>query len=155
MVRLKAWPPTGCCSSPQFQFHYGTIKSWHSGRQESHSENFNSTMVRLKVVAGQSLHSLNEFQFHYGTIKRESLKRENASLKHFNSTMVRLKELSAIFRFIKTLLFQFHYGTIKSCRRNGYRKRSVKFQFHYGTIKSLTLEKISALIFKNLANTKL
>ena len=29
------------------------------------------------------------------------------------------------------------------------------FQFHYGTIKSLTLEKISALIFKNLANTKL
>ena len=30
-----------------------------------------------------------------------------------------------------------------------------KFQFHYGTIKSLTLEKISALIFKNLADTKL
>ena len=29
------------------------------------------------------------------------------------------------------------------------------FQFHYGTIKSLTLEKISALIFKNLADTKL
>ena len=30
-----------------------------------------------------------------------------------------------------------------------------RFQFHYGTIKSLTLEKISALIFKNLADTKL
>ena len=30
-----------------------------------------------------------------------------------------------------------------------------EFQFHYGTIKSLTLEKISALIFKNLADTKL
>ena len=31
----------------------------------------------------------------------------------------------------------------------------IEFQFHYGTIKSLTLEKISALIFKNLADTKL
>ena len=51
---------------------------------------------------------------------------------NFNSTMVRLKVL----HFVK-------------------QKLSNVFQFHYGTIKSLTLEKISALIFKNLANTKL
>ena len=51
---------------------------------------------------------------------------------YFNSTMVRLKDcqLSRI-------------------------AHSSTFQFHYGTIKSLTLEKISALIFKNLADTKL
>ena len=53
-------------------------------------------------------------------------------LVDFNSTMVRLK-----------------------VHANSNCEKFSQFQFHYGTIKSLTLEKISALIFKNLADTKL
>ncbi len=31
--------------------------------------NFNSTMVRLKVIAGLSISDLFSFQFHYGSVK--------------------------------------------------------------------------------------
>ena len=54
--------------------------------------NFNSTMVRLKVVnAGREAYGVVGFQFHYGTIKRQNLE-------------IAGKQLSK---------FQFHYGTIK------------------------------------------
>ena len=91
-------------------------------------------MVRLKAE-GQEYFGirLDTFQFHYGTIK---------SVK--DSTAYRLFNL-----------FQFHYGTIKSKSIEADILNKNIFQFHYGTIKRLTLEKISALIFKNLANTKL
>ena len=134
MVRLKV------CFSRYVSSRYG---------------NFNSTMVRLKV----SLSSANssailfqfhygtiksgikdklrfasiKFQFHYGTIKRSTSARLSNNILYFNSTMVRLKDTNR-FNAMRT---------------------AFSFQFHYGTIKRLTLEKISVLIFKNLANTKL
>ena len=55
---------------------------------------FNSTMVRLKVVHFRPLHRLLVFQFHYGTIKREPPAGGTArGAYYFNSTMVRLKEV--------------------------------------------------------------
>ena len=90
-------------------------------------------MVRLKVNTVTLVSISSKFQFHYGTIKR----------RH---------QLWVAGRWT---VFQFHYGTIKRERGFAQLGYATRFQFHYGTIKSLTLEKISALIFKNLADTKL
>ena len=89
-------------------------------------------MVRLKENTSECALFPYYFQFHYGTIKRSVLPLRLPHRLSFNSTMVRLKE------DISIISDDINY-----------------FQFHYGTIKSLTLEKISALIFKNLADTKL
>ena len=78
-----------------FQFHVGTIKSWHlgSGPQQP-QRSFNSTLVRLKAVLATDAKEVNKlFQFHVGTIKRYwnvSIKESKAC---FNSTLVRLKVL--------------------------------------------------------------
>ena len=76
-----------------FQFHYGTIGSPPVALFNSLNPGFNSTMVRLVVLAiadappceicfnstmvrlvvapvNNSIHSLYQFQFHYGTIGR-------------------------------------------------------------------------------------
>ena len=54
----------------EFQFHYGTIKSLGGIYFTSNVLDFNSTMVRLKVIILNYLCLRNKFQFHYGTIKR-------------------------------------------------------------------------------------
>ena len=100
--------------------------------------NFNSTMVRLKVFLQIAITQIKQFQFHYGTIKR-------------------WQTLSSI---CLAWVFQFHYGTIKRIcwRDNDYRlfdfnstmvrlkgfcyiiyPCSPSFQFHYGTIKSTVM----------------
>ena len=140
------------------------------------SRHFNSTMVRLKELLQTYAITKKLFQFHYGTIKSPSITLWGTSVADFNSTMVRLKARNCAVRVTKDSIFQFHYGTIKRKRKRPipkgiryfnstmvrlkeYKQVKIKntflFQFHYGTIKSLTLEKISVLIFKNLANTKL
>ena len=60
-----------------FQFHYGTIKSLLASlRIRYRLADFNSTMVRLKVVLEASDKILPlSFQFHYGTIKSPRLQR--------------------------------------------------------------------------------
>ena len=55
-------------------------------------ENFNSTMVRLKVFYLIHNKKLCTFQFHYGTIKRHCAVIQLSHIFDFNSTMVRLKE---------------------------------------------------------------
>ena len=76
----------------EFQFHYGTIKSFGKSCSVLHVVYFNSTMVRLKGV-GDSVLSM--------------------PLSYFNSTMVRLK-VNTDPLLCQSFLFQFHYGTIKS-----------------------------------------
>ena len=70
MVRLKALLQLSKgFVSRLFQFHYGTIKSTLSPAFMADKDNFNSTMVRLKVIMC-IYHALPLlFQFHYGTIK--------------------------------------------------------------------------------------
>ena len=70
MVRLKgaAWEANGLVS--EFQFHYGTIKSFRSYIYDKTRE---------------------LFQFHYGTIKSASNLVIGSFIRNFNSTMVRLK----------------------------------------------------------------
>ena len=52
MVRLKVGQHFRyVAKSISFQFHYGTIKSFDSFPRAHFEFNFNSTMVRLKVVA--------------------------------------------------------------------------------------------------------
>ena len=75
--------------------------------------NFNSTMVRLKVV--QEVRHL-------------------LCVQNFNSTMVRLKGWEKL-GFVEGLQFQFHYGTIKSVITRYAMRNNNIFQFHYGTIK--------------------
>ena len=53
-----------------FQFHYGTIKSTLLGFDKPTTPDFNSTMVRLKVIMQRIIKVRKIFQFHYGTIKR-------------------------------------------------------------------------------------
>ena len=53
-----------------FQFHYGTIKRNNRNNTRNFNLYFNSTMVRLKVLAASVAASNLGFQFHYGTIKR-------------------------------------------------------------------------------------
>ena len=68
------------------------LKGFNKFLQKHDFNNFNSTMVRLKV-------------------KYVKL---NPYLKsHFNSTMVRLKEYAITILIIFYIIFQFHYGTIK------------------------------------------
>ena len=76
MVRLKANLVSGESTQPAFQFHYGTIKSHQTGRSSPTLEDFNSTMVRLKVLSCLLL---------------------LLGLCYFNSTMVRLKENETTF----------------------------------------------------------
>ena len=74
--------------------------------------------------------------------------------RYLNSTMVRLKARGSHRRGSSAIYFN---STMVRLKAKDYIKinKVIEFQFHYGTIKSLTLEKISALIFKNLADTKL
>ena len=96
--------------------------------------NFNSTMVRLKVVAiissiivaifqfhygsvksaGDAILSLRywRFQFHYGSVKRHLCANTAPADFNFNSTMVRLKETWKS-RCVNVTEFQFHYGSVK------------------------------------------
>ena len=55
-------------------------------------DDFNSTMVRLKVLQAKGyVRGIILFQFHYGTIKRLPRLSLREKEIHFNSTMVRLK----------------------------------------------------------------
>ena len=113
MVRLKDTHAMVSDIQMSFQFHYGTIKSIRGIYVLAYVSDFNSTMVRLKVMSYLGYGQPNLFQFHYGTIKRY--------LGGHSSTV--------------SVKFQFHYGTIK---RNGTHYNSygeIIFQFHYGTIK--------------------
>ena len=75
MVRLKdRFQLQAGEALPQFQFHYGTIKS---------------SFIRASRAY------LSIFQFHYGTIKRIRAAWEANGLVYFNSTMVRLKASNA------------------------------------------------------------
>ena len=80
-------------------------------------QDFNSTMVRLKVYSEKGLRGRLQFQFHYGTIKRMYQKVVLMDQSNFNSTMVRLKDVAFILWSV-TIKFQFHYGTIKSGKQS-------------------------------------
>ena len=71
MVRLKETRPSQRQQEMLFQFHYGTIKRKTNAANWQIAQNFNSTMVRLKVNI---------------YIRIMSTKID------FNSTMVRLKD---------------------------------------------------------------
>ncbi len=75
-----------------FQFHNGSIKRRAGADKERSEDDFNSTMVRLKV-SSQIRSSCIEgiFQFHNGSIKSSGLWKEVKLFYYFNSTMVRLK----------------------------------------------------------------
>ena len=77
-----------------FQFHCGTIKTpQYQSVSFSIGSNFNSTVVRLKLLAARKLlPTPKRFQFHCGTIKTA----------HF-ALLLLCEEL-----------FQFHCGTIKT-----------------------------------------
>ena len=122
--------------SSTFQFHYGTIKRIHAVFTSPSFGNFNSTMVRLKGLAGHWLRVFKQFQFHYGTIKRTCGHVQISGRYNFNSTMVRLKVALKRSKRRGWTAFQFHYGTIKSRDVLKYPKDAQAFQFHYGTIKS-------------------
>ena len=77
----------------EFQFHNGTIKRINGLHTGAQIENFNSTMVRLKVYC---------------------LFLPIIVFSNFNSTMVRLKASSQGFKDGSLVKFQFHNGTIKS-----------------------------------------
>ena len=97
--------------------------------------NFNSTMVRLKVILsfGQGYGVL--FQFHYGSIKGLRPVMNGIFLDYFNSTMVRLKGNHENHTSGCILVFQFHYGSIKGYRIEALDTMVKIFQFHYGSIK--------------------
>ena len=46
------------------------LKVGGNGETRQDTNNFNSTMVRLKESAEEAAKAAMEFQFHYGTIKR-------------------------------------------------------------------------------------
>ena len=96
MVRLKDLHHSPLLEIQQFQFHYGTIKSFIGHFASGGRLCFNSTMVRLKA-AGIRYYWIraDKFQFHYGTIKRTRNERRRDG----------------------KILFQFHYGTIKSFKK--------------------------------------
>ena len=71
MVRLKDGSDTKGKCSPEFQFHYGTIKRNNGTPCNTKSLYFNSTMVRLKEYL---------------------IMEKKFKVINFNSTMVRLKE---------------------------------------------------------------
>ena len=77
--------------------------------------NFNSTLVRLRVLGSTTPVPPHSFQFHIGAIKRE-----------FEGLLL-----------YKTPLFQFHIGAIKSLVLLFYIACFHPFQFHIGAIKSL------------------
>ncbi|SFE65067.1 hypothetical protein SAMN05444380_11569 [Thermophagus xiamenensis] len=102
--------------------------------------NFNSTMVRLKLLRPLRPRTPPMiFQFHYGSIEASSNKpiiqyrsnfnstmvrlkltsnfSEGLIVSNFNSTMVRLK-LAAVAASSFISLFQFHYGSIEALLRN-------------------------------------
>ena len=115
MVRLKAYYGARQVRLVKFQFHYGTIKSFH--------------LFKFLCLAAL-------FQFHYGTIKSNNGKYLINGNRHFNSTMVRLKEEDGTPEHEAEYEFQFHYGTIKSMIPCHTFQAVPLFQFHYGTIKS-------------------
>ena len=135
MVRLKVDVQNLTITVVSFQFHNGSIKRKLPPAPPAVLTNFNSTMVRLKVVLLGLLRPI---------------------LLHFNSTMVRLKEdfpdqATAIAKFqfhngsIKRLseaslpsgcnAFQFHNGSIKRCEYFQKVVSCIEFQFHNGSIK--------------------
>ena len=75
-----------------FQFHFGTIKRPKPWPWPDSNSHFNSTLVRLKVIAVILHLPALLFQFHFGTIKRQQLQ----------------------MWLLLNSQFQFHFGTIKS-----------------------------------------
>ena len=88
-------------------------------------------------------------------LKELEVKKDKPWIRDFNSTMVRLKDITAGNEKRRQYYFNSTMVRLKEYNLVVKDTGEILFQFHYGTIKSLTLEKISALIFKNLADTKL
>ena len=116
MVRLKGISIKLSWIVPRFQFHYGTIKrigKWYESKRlqvfqfhygtikremQTHlitpDEDFNSTMVRLKVVCFSP--SMAVLTYFNSTMVRLKATEDGSSTdghQYFNSTMVRLKAL--------------------------------------------------------------
>ena len=139
MVRLKVKSVKWSINLSGFQFLYGAIKSWTYITNRRWLMNFNSSMVRLKVLlSSPRTWLIILFQFLYGAIKRALSTILSVLLKNFNSSMVRLKGR----RWnspIGIWQFQFLYGAIKSNYRSANYLTFVQFQFLYGAIKSVVL----------------
>ncbi len=97
-----------------FQFHCGAIKSLCFKTYYKNLHDFNSIVVRLKVV----------MQNPYPK-----------DLENFNSIVVRLKASSHVLKSVP-FKFQFHCGAIKSNSSHPCFNIPTKFQFHCGAIKS-------------------
>ncbi len=94
MVRLRGTNYFYCTViNHLFQFHYGTIKSFHARIFYTFHVYFNSTMVRLRGL---------------------KIVLRSITVTYFNSTMVRLREGNKLNLISFDNGFQFHYGTIKS-----------------------------------------
>ena len=94
MVRLKVLDGSNDIRDyPNFQFHYGTIKSSPKLIELVKATFFQFHYGTIKSVGDMDKWFLPaNFQFHYGTIKSSVPSNKPLACSSFNSTMVRLKD---------------------------------------------------------------
>ena len=116
MVRLRAAIVDVVAAwSLEFQFLYGAIKRLYFCDLGYSKQDFNSSMVRLRVVPSMLLRS---------------------SQTNFNSSMVRLRDNCRGIPCWYAVTFQFLYGAIKRLSASPSISWAPLFQFLYGAIKS-------------------
>ena len=94
MVRLKGYTCKSIRQTTEFQFQYGAIKGNTVNCVSEGFRNFNSNMVRLKVLKQMILENLYiYFNSNMVRLKAEYPINEDARDDNFNSNMVRLKVL--------------------------------------------------------------
>ena len=122
-----------------FQFHKGTIKTFHSRWTHPLDNRFQFHKGTIKTLAGSHCSSRTaKFQFHKGTIKTDTERLGCVVASNFNSIKVRLKHYCSNAKD-EIIPFQFHKGTIKTFRGLFPLFPVSSFQFHKGTIKTYTL----------------
>ncbi len=114
MVRLKV----GC--------HDRSVAEW---------DDFNSYMVRLKVLHLMTDKYDTKFQFLYGAIKSKLPLIPLIFSTRFQFLYGAIKSFVEVWKGINTTSFQFLYGAIKREERESGAKKVYLFQFLYGAIK--------------------
>ena len=97
-----------------FQFHKGTIRTYHANCTSTSLWHFNSIKVQLELA---------------------NINAKMAELHYFNSIKVQL-EHSTYHDYNHFALFQFHKGTIRTADNKVLTVDYCTFQFHKGTIRT-------------------
>ena len=142
----------------RFQFQYGAIGRSMLTDATDGVVSFNSSMVRLGVIACLTITFIWLFQFQYGAIGSPKCQAIPARDFRFNSSMVRLGDGKPVVQrlnekrfnssmvrlggnmnqtFSLTTKFQFQYGAIGSTSSRCLNPVVIPFQFQYGAIGSV------------------